>query len=53
MSEPLSAVYEAGVFRPTSRPQLEDGVQVEILVRPCQMLSPKSVAQASATAEIG
>lgn len=50
MSQLLSAVYESGVFRPTTRPQLDEGVQVEILVRPRQMLSPKSVAEALATA---
>ena len=50
MSEFLSAVYESGVFRPTSRPELDEGAQVEILVLPRRMLSPKVVAEALATA---
>ena len=33
MSELLSAVYESGVFHPSSRPQLDEGEHVEILVQ--------------------
>lgn len=44
MSELLSAVYEAGVFHPSSCPHLDEGEQVEILVRPRRLLKPKAVA---------
>ncbi len=44
MSELLSAVYESGVFHPASRPQLDEGEHVEILVRPRRLLKPQAVA---------
>ncbi len=50
MSELLSAVFESGVFRPASRPQLDDGTQVEILVRPRRLMSPQAVTAALAKA---
>lgn len=50
MSEFLSAVYEAGAFRPTLRPQLVEGQLVEILVRPRQLMKPEDVAAALAVA---
>ena len=44
MSELFSAVFESGVFHPTIRPHLDEGEQVEILVRPRRLLKPKAVA---------
>ena len=44
MSELMSAVFESGAFHPTTQPLLEEGAQVEILVRPRQLLNPKAVA---------
>ncbi len=50
MSELLSAVYEAGVFHPATRPQLDEGEQVEILVRPRRLLKPSAVTAELASA---
>lgn len=41
MSQLLSAVYESGVFHPTSQPHLADGEQVEIMIRPKRLLPPR------------
>jgi len=50
MAELLAAVFEGGVFRPTTPPHLNEGEAVEILVRPRTSLPPKAVAAALATA---
>lgn len=50
MSELVSAVFESGVFRPTRRPQLSEGEQVDILVRPRRLMSPRQTAMAIAEA---
>ena len=52
MAELLSAVFEAGVFRPTTRPHINEGEAVEILVRPRKSLPPQAVAAAMATAAL-
>lgn len=44
MSELLSAVYESGAFHPSTRPQLDEGEHVEILIRPRRLLKPRAVA---------
>ena len=50
MSQLLDAVFEAGVFRPIREPQLSEGQQVEILVRPKSLMAPQAVAAALASA---
>ena len=50
MSQLMNAVFEAGVFRPTSEPPFSEGQQVEILVRPRNLMAPQAVAAALASA---